>query len=220
MNEKILVISDLHLTTNFILKKYKYLEKLFLSVDRIIINGDFWTAYYNTFDEFIKTRWSGLFPILLDKKAIYIYGNHDKEVWQDSRNKEFSVWQGDEYELETHGIKYRFTHGHKLLGDSISTDVFMKTWRLFKFDAIKYFVEALLLRTIGRSIYKPASLMNNKVKEFSKTINDIDYLVIGHTHWGEIDEKNKFINSGIIHSGTSNYILIVNGKPESIKTNY
>lgn len=220
MNEKILVISDLHLTTNFILKKYKYLEKLFLSVDRIIINGDFWTAYYNTFDEFIKTRWSGLFPILLDKKAIYIYGNHDKEIWQDSRNKEFSVWQGDEYKLEINNVKYLFNHGHKYLGDSISSEKFMKTWRFFKFDVIKYFIESLFLRTIGISIYKPASLMNNKVKEFSKKINDIDYLVIGHTHWCEIDKKNKFINSGIIHSGTSNYILIVNGKPELIKTNY
>lgn len=220
MNEKILVISDLHLTTNFILKKYKYLEKLFSSVDKIIINGDFWTAYYNTFDEFLKTRWNGLFPILLDKKAVYIFGNHDKKIWQDTRNKEFSIWQGDEYRLETHNIKYLFTHGHRYLGDSISSEKFMKTWRFFKFDMVKYFIESILLRTVGISIYKPASLMNNQVKKLSKEINDIDYLVIGHTHWCEIDKANKFINSGIIHSGVSRYIIIENGLPRMYKEIY
>lgn len=220
MNEKILVISDLHLTTNFILKKYKYLESLFLSVDKIIINGDFWTAYYNTFDEFIKTKWSGLFPILLSKNAIYIYGNHDKKIWQDDRNKLFSVWQGDEYKLETGGTKYLITHGHSFLGDSLSTPNFMRIWRLFKFDVVKYFIESIFLRTVGRYIYLPASIMNNKVKADALSFKDIDYLIIGHTHWVEVDAKNKFVNSGIIHSGISNYILIENGVPRIVLDSY
>lgn len=220
MDEKILVISDLHLTTNFIQKKYNYLKKLFLSVDKIIINGDFWTAYYNTFGEFLDTKWRGLFPILKRKKAIYIYGNHDKEIWQDSRNNEFSVWQGNEYKLETHGINYLFTHGHSILGDSISSESFMRTWRFFKFDAIKYVIESLLLRAIGASVYRPASLINNKVKKISKIIKDADYLVIGHTHWGEIDKNNKLINSGIIHSGISSYIVIEDGLPKNYVLRY
>jgi len=220
LHETILIASDLHLTTNFIEKKYRYLKKLFLSVDKIIINGDFWTAYYNTFDEFLETKWNKLFPILLSKKAIYLYGNHDKEKWQDSRNKLFSVWQGDEYKFEADGVKYKIAHGHTYLGDSISTESFMKTWRFFKFDVIKYFIESLLLRTIGVFIYKPAALMNNKVKEYSKEIRDIDYLIIGHTHWGDIDKSSKFINSGIIHSGISNYILIKNGNPKFIREKY
>lgn len=218
--ERILIISDLHLTTNFIEKKYNYLKKLFLSVDKIIINGDFWTAYYNTFDEFLRTKWSELFPILKNKNTIYIYGNHDKEKWQDKRNKKFSIWQGNEYGFETNGVKFLVTHGHTYLGDSVSTKKFVEIWRLLKFDVAKYFIESLFLRTIGTFIFKPASIMNNKVKEISSNISDINYLVIGHTHWAEIDKKNKFINSGIIHSGVSNYILIDDGNPKLIVDRY
>jgi predicted phosphodiesterase len=219
-DEKILIVSDLHLTTNFIQKKYNYLEKLFLGVDKIIINGDFWTAYYNTFEEFLETKWNGLFPILLSKKTVYIYGNHDKEIWQDDRNKQFSLLQLDKYKFETHGVKYLITHGHTYLGDSISHENFMKVWRFFKLDIVKYLIESLLLRALGRSVYKPASIMNNKVKSFSINQKKINYLVIGHTHWAEIDIKSKLINSGIIHSGVSNYILITNGIPKLIKENY
>ena len=219
-SERILIISDLHLTTNFIAKKYNYLENLFKSVDRIIINGDFWTAYYNTFDEFLRTKWNKLFPLLREKNTIYIYGNHDKKIWQDDRNKLFSVVQTSEYKFETFGVKYLITHGHTYLGDSISTDKFMKIWRFFKFDATKYFIEALFLRMFGRYIYLPASIMNKKVKEISKKIKDINYLIIGHTHWAEIDRKNKFINSGLTHCGVSDYIIIENGEPQLINTRY
>ena len=219
-DEKILIVSDLHLTTNFIQRKYNYLEKLFSGVDKIIINGDFWTAYYNTFNEFVKTKWRRLFPILLDKKTVYNYGNHDKKIWQDKRNKQFSFLQVNKYKFETHGTKYLVTHGHTYLSDSISSENFMKIWRFFKFDVIKYFIESLLLRTLGRNIYKPALIMNNRVKPFSKNKSDINYLVIGHTHWAEIDTKNKLINSGIVHSGISNYILITDGTPKLIIENY
>ena len=38
---KILVISDLHLTTRFDQKKCEFLEKLISRADKVIINGDF-----------------------------------------------------------------------------------------------------------------------------------------------------------------------------------
>lgn len=219
-NERILIISDIHLTTNFIGKKFNYLKDLFRSVDKVIINGDFWTAYYNTFDEFLNTKWKELFPILRDKKAVYIYGNHDKEVWQDDRNSKFSIWAGSEFRFESHGVKYLITHGHNYLGDSISSEKFMKSWRFFKFDVIKYFIESLLLRLFGRYLYLIAKNLNNKVKEISKKMSDVDFLVIGHTHWAEIDKTNRFINSGLIHSGVSTYIIIENGKPELFYERY
>lgn len=219
-SEKVLLISDLHLSVNFRPKKYKYLENLFNSADRIILNGDFWTAYYNTFDEFLKTKWSGLFPILKSKKTAYIFGNHDRKEWVDKRVSLFSDWQGDEYKTEINGVKYSIVHGHKYLGDSIATKEYLTFWRKYKFDAIKYMIETIFLRTIGRYFYLPASLMNKKVKKISKMMDNTDYLVIGHTHWAEIDKGNKFINSGLIHSGNSNYILIEDGNPKLITVRF
>lgn len=206
--EKILIISDLHLTVYFRPKKFEYLKKLFQSADRIIINGDFWTAYYNTFDEFLKTKWSGLFPILKSKSTIYLYGNHDKKIWLDERALNFSIKNCEEYMLEVGGVRYRIIHGHQFSGDSISSESYMSTWRKYKFDFWKYLIETAFLRTFGRYFYMIAKLMNNKVKEFSKKAKDYDYLVMGHTHWAEIDEKNKYINTGLIHSGVATYLVI------------
>lgn len=220
MGEKILIVSDLHLTVNFRPKKYEYLRKLFSEYDRIIMNGDFWTAYYNTFDEFLQTKWSGLFPILKSKKTVYLYGNHDRKDWLDGRTSMFSDLQSDEYVLETGGKRYKIIHGHKYLGDSIATESYLTFWRKYKLDFWKYLIETGFLRTFGRYFYLIASLMNKKVKKISREMKDIDYLVIGHTHWGEIDHENKFINSGLIHSGVSNYISIENGNLQMIYKRY
>lgn len=219
-NEKVLIISDLHLTTNFIARKYFYLEKLFRRFDRIIINGDFWTAYYNTFDDFLNTKWNGLFPILKRKKTIYIYGNHDKEMWQDSRNNLFSVWQGNKYILDVGGLKYLITHGHQYLSDSISSPGFIKFWSFFKIDFFVYMIEAMFLHIFGRHVIIPMSKANIKVKKISKNLENIDYIVIGHTHWAEIDFENKFINSGLIHSSVADYVVVDNNGPHLVSERY
>src|SRR3990167_5228492 len=86
---KVLVFSDSHLDHNFEPKKLSYLKKLVRSVDQVIINGDFWEGYSITFDQFLSSKWNELFPLLKAKKAVYIFGNHDKKVLADKRMRLF-----------------------------------------------------------------------------------------------------------------------------------
>lgn len=75
---KTIVISDLHLTTNFDNRKFQFLKNIFTNSGQIIINGDFWSYYSCTFDEFLDFKWQELFPFMR-AKTIYIHGNHDRE---------------------------------------------------------------------------------------------------------------------------------------------
>jgi len=218
---KLLIISDLHLTTNFIKKKFNFLNKIISASDKVIINGDFWSAYYNTFDEFVNSPWNRLFPLLKSRGAIYIYGNHDRKNWCDARVNLFSIKQADEYKFKySDKLTLLFNHGHKYLGDSVSNEKFMSFWRKYKIDVIKYLFESLFLRIFGRFIYYPARLLNKKIKERVGDLGNDIYLVTGHTHWRELDLKNRFLNSGIIHAGVASYIVIENGEIKAVSARY
>jgi len=78
---KILVISDLHLTTRFDEKKCEFLEKLINRADKVIINGDFWEAYDLKINSFISSKWNKLFKYLKKNNSIYLFGNHDKKTY-------------------------------------------------------------------------------------------------------------------------------------------
>jgi predicted MPP superfamily phosphohydrolase len=85
-----LIFSDTHLTKGFNRKKYEFLREIIEPVDRVIINGDFWDGYLTSFDKFVNSEWQKLFPLLKEKQTIYLYGNHDKTKWCDSRVNLFS----------------------------------------------------------------------------------------------------------------------------------
>ena len=69
---KTLIFSDTHLKTKFEQKKFNFLSNIIDDADAIIIAGDFWDGYYCSFDEFVNSEWSALFPLLKEKKAINI----------------------------------------------------------------------------------------------------------------------------------------------------
>jgi predicted MPP superfamily phosphohydrolase len=111
---KILVFSDTHLTHVFEEKKYVFLKKVIESADQVIINGDFWDGYLTSFDAFISSRWNNLFPLLKQKKAVYIFGNHDKACFSDKRTSFFSDIQTKKYSF-VDGMTFYFEHGNTLL---------------------------------------------------------------------------------------------------------
>ncbi len=76
---KTIIFSDAHLTNRFDEPTYRFLENMILSADKIIINGDFWDGEVVSFNQFINSKWQKLFPLLLERKAVYIYGNHDRQ---------------------------------------------------------------------------------------------------------------------------------------------
>lgn len=219
---KILIISDVHLSEKFNPKKYQFLEKIISESDKVIINGDFWTYYISTFNQFLNSKWKGLFSLLKEKKAVYIYGNHDREKYCNESVSEFSVLQGDSYKFEAGGKSYLLArHGHDLVNVGMeNSEKYMKFWRDFNMDAITYFIETILIKIFGRNVYSIGKRLNETIKEYSKKLEGIDYLVVGHTHWAEIDKGNKFINCGLIHSGFANYVVIDGAGPRLVLTTY
>lgn len=207
---KYLIFSDSHLSDVFDEKKFKFLKKIINSCDKVIINGDFWEGYDFSFDDFIKSKWNKLFKLLKSKNSIYLYGNHDKKVYSNNKNKEFSIKQLQKYTLKSGGKSFYIEHGDRIVP---LWDKYFKRMPRF-INKILYFIEKaafLFLGTNGVGIlYKKFNDdMKNRV---SKKLNKNELLVCGHSHFMEIDEKNHFINSGIIKHGIGQYITIEDGK--------
>src|SRR3972149_6125144 len=99
MAETTAIISDTHLTAKFDKAKFEYLKTLFSKYEEVIINGDFWSYYSCTFDEFLKSKWNALFPFM-KAKTIYIHGNHDREKWCDERIDRLCLSAADSYMLQ------------------------------------------------------------------------------------------------------------------------
>ena len=107
----ILVFSDTHLYLPFDQKKFNFLKKIISESDRVIINGDFFDGYMIKFSKFIDSPWNQLFPLLKNKKTVYIFGNHDKKEFSDKRLSLFSDSQVSNYQLPTTHYNLIFTHG-------------------------------------------------------------------------------------------------------------
>src|SRR5690606_17718607 len=89
-----IIFSDTHLSSRVYRKKLRYLQAVIETADRVVILGDFWDGFLTDFDRFLRSGWRVLFPMLLERQAIYLYGNHDRSQWSDERVSLFSVEQG------------------------------------------------------------------------------------------------------------------------------
>lgn len=209
---KILVFSDTHLYLPFDQKKFNYLKKIIESVDRVIINGDFFDGYMISFEGFVNSRWNKLFPLLKKKKAVYIYGNHDKKEFSDNRVNLFSIKQTHRLELEVNNKVFIFEHGQKI---KVTPDVLLKMDNRFIIHSvvkIGHFIRHLLIKILGKFfIISRFTYSNTKCK---RKINKIyqpknnEIYIIGHNHYGKVDEKNHFAASGMILYGFAQYLTI------------
>jgi len=202
---KTLIVSDIHLRDVFDKKKYLYLEHLFSSVDHIILNGDFWDGYCTTFDRFISSQWNQLFPLLRSKGAIYIYGNHDQKQFSDERTSLFSVEQKDNYILKIDSITYYIEHGD-MLCPSIDTIFHLSRKFLNNINVCLQYME-YMSTLIGSPHNILLKLANKKIKNKLKIKQFSHWYVCGHTHLAELDEMNRFANSGYIQHGVSSYLI-------------
>lgn len=216
---KILIFSDTHLDNRYDVSKYNFLKKIITASDRVIINGDFWDSWFTSFDGFIKSKWSLLFPLLLKKKAVYIYGDHDPQKRCDRRVSLFSVACGNYYNFKFKGINYHITHGKKILKDKRPKMLEMYCRMLDKVEDIAvgkllhyllHFLEYLGYKLMGVSLMTASNMakLNNQIIKQSGKKGE--WLICGDTHCAEIDRKNLFANSGCINYGHASYITIVN----------
>lgn len=218
---KTLIFSDIHLTNKFDSQKFSYLKELIQQYDKVIINGDFWDSWFTTFDEFINSSWSSLFPLLLEKECIYIYGNHDPKEKCDSRVAQFSIIAINSYDLKIEKEIYHLEHGHFILEGKKSR--FLENYHSFVYGAGKtkfgWIIYNLLHlgEILGYKILGTRYMTNAKVgKENNKILKQNSpkdcFLVCSDTHCAELDTGRKFANTGCIQYGKASYIAIEDGK--------
>lgn len=203
---KTLIVSDVHLYHVFDEKKFLFLKELFSSADRIILNGDFWDAYRTTFDAFVSSPWKELFPILRRKNTVYIYGNHDRKPYSDKRVSLFSATQKDNYLLAVGKQVYHIEHGH-LLQKPIDHLYPIPKKTLYYVANILQRLEHILIR-MGNPHLPILKKENEKMKEKLRMKKFPYWYVCGHTHYAEIDNENKFANSGFIQFNKASYLIV------------
>jgi predicted phosphodiesterase len=220
---KTIVVSDLHLSHRFDRVRCEYLESLFAEADQVIINGDFWDNHATTFDHFVRSKWQRLFPLLLAKRSIYIFGNHDRRRDSDERVTLFSVKQTDQHELRSGKLRLHIEHGHLLLDDhQDAPDWVVSLFRTAKYDYwFRTPVENVLVNQNNDLLHRWHMGDNQQemmVKAAQRT--DVHLVVTGHTHLPHFSPDQKYANIGYINHGIAYYLIVEDGKAWYVKERY
>lgn len=207
------IFSDTHLTTRFEQDKFIFLKSIIEPADRVIINGDFWEGRQISFNAFIESRWSLLFPLLKKRNTIYLFGNHDEKHLSDERCHIFSDEQKYEHIIMLKNNTLFIEHGHNLnlrykkityskLGKAIAKSVFIsKQLENIERFSLKKHQKPLFVKS-GRRLNKKIKVLVHDQLE-----KDMIY-VCGHTHVAEADTDEMFLNIGSIQHGKGEYLLI------------
>ena len=207
-----LLFSDTHLSHAVDAQLLTYLRKKILSADRVIIVGDFWDVWHTSFDAFVTSGWSELFPLLKQRRAIYLWGNHDPKKYMDHRVKLFCSHLAREHRIRANGHSWIVTHG----------DIFTTTnEQLFRVTHEHEWakqilrgwerIEAIVARKLGNPGLKMFDrkydvAVRNAVKKDGRRF------ITGHTHVFRTNPQTKFLNTGFCRHGVAQTIEIVNGR--------
>lgn len=214
--KKTLIISDLHLNNSFDRELSHYIANLVRSVDQVIINGDFWDHYICSFDEFVASEWNQLFPILREKNAIFIYGNHDKAAFSDERVTFFSAKQVVEYTLHSGDKRFIIEHGNRIapeMDDKHPTlaNLFDRFYPRFYFYMMK---DLWATRFIHRKfMYPKQEKLDVILQRYFSRLDDatVDGYICGHSHIFAASPTFKYYNSGYFFAGEAHYLIIEDG---------
>ncbi len=222
---KTLVFADTHLTNIIEPALFKKLVELISGVDRVIINGDFFESYVTGVDDFVKSDWRLLFPLLLKKETIFIYGNHDSAKMTGVKAKLFSRIQTDCYQMKFGDQEIIFIHGHIKAPEF--DDTFPKITQRFKHHYHLIFNLHRSKRLLGR-IYTYLKnfhyrAMMRKIGQYAlEELKENQILIAGHSHQNIDDRKNRFISLGAFQQGTAHYVVLddSDGSIEIFKEKY
>jgi predicted phosphodiesterase len=217
---KYLIFSDTHLSAyEFDKPKFEKLVSLITQADIVIINGDFYDGYLCSFDEFVQSPWAKLFPLLKKKRAIYIYGNHDRPEYMDERVTEFSVEQTYRKELTVGRQQIIVQHGQNFAPDfdgrfpSISYYLAWFYPRYFYHEQNKTLINRFFLSYYAANKNK---FLHDEMKRsitFLRKRNSYltnEWFICGHSHIPEFNTKLRFVNSGQFSRGLAQYVGISN----------
>lgn len=207
---QILVFGDTHLGKKIDKKKFDFIKEIIQQHDKVIINGDFWDAKKCAFEEFVRSGWSELFPLLKERDAVYLYGNHDPKVLCDEKVSFFSKTAKLQHEFTYGRHKYFITHG-----DLYDKNCRRMQW-LFNFnpklDSIIEFPISLLgafhmkMLKYGYDFGHWGRFFNKIVKAEAQNKDEI--FIVGHTHHPEEFLEKNYINQGFIEYGIATYVTI------------
>jgi predicted phosphodiesterase len=195
---KTVIFSDTHLTDVFNQKKYNKLRTIIENADQVIINGDFWDGMSVSFTDFLNSKWNALFPLMLEKKTIYLYGNHDRKSYGDERTKVFSIKQAETYNLKVGDKILHILHGHQIVPFN---DPEVKNPLIYrKGNEIYSFLESLASIFTNGHFFLGYRFFNRKMKKYiQENLEANEILVTGHIHAPEFDLKNRYINTFLRH---------------------
>lgn len=218
---KTLVFSDTHLTPVFDEQKYGVLVDVITQHDKVIINGDFWEGFLCSFDEFMRSEWNKLFPLLRTKKTVYLFGNHDTAELNDlNRMNIFSQIATETFELIDGDKHFHFEHGHRYIPiNGLNSPIGSLLFR----TEIHFWngVERSVIALGGSRYQQHTKKYNTVMKQKSMDIRDNNQILIcGHTHSQELDLNNNFANSGVCKFGLMQYLTIENGNVSAVSIEY
>lgn len=204
---KTLIFSDTHFGRKFDKKLFAKLKELIESVDKVIINGDFWDYDLVSWDSFLNSKWSQLFPLLKSKKTVYTFGNHDPERLMDERMNLFSDIQTVSFELKTKSQDFIIQHGNLITPALDETHPFVLRHK--KWVKQSYRIYDFLIHKIGLKFLSLGEFKNMKMKKWAaENLKKGQILVCGHSHFMENDMNNRFINTGLIRFGFMQYMIV------------
>lgn len=215
---KTIVFSDTHLSSRRYRKKFDYLCSIIEPADRVIIMGDFWDGFLTSFDKFVNSRWSALFPLLLEREAIYLYGNHDRPQWSDSRVSLFSVAQASSHKLSAGNLTLYLTHGHTVFTSLEDQFPVLNHSLPLRLGAN---IDVLHKLVWGKRFLQQDRNSNDVARRWAaEHLPENEILVCGHRHYPEIDIANRMINTGFIGVGYGNYLRIDGDTIELVRERY
>jgi len=207
----LVALSDTHLTHRFFSsKKFHYLSNVIQRADQIVIVGDFWDGRRCTFNQFIRSRWRGLFPMLKSRNSIYLYGNNDpKELCSQEVNL-FSVQQAESLDLQIGTLNLHFEHGHRIAPNPIDEKY---PW-IMEIPGMGY-ADYLFNELIPTSLFgerwinlrgaPAAKLLRARARNFAA---QGQWLICGHSHITELDPNIRYANCGFFGMGYAQYLKI------------
>lgn len=207
-SKKILIFSDTHFWPDkFDWLRFYRLKKLIQQADRVIINGDFWEGYAASFDEFLVSPWRHLFPVLKQKNTVYIYGNHDKAEYSDSRIFQFCDVATDVYTFTSSGKKFVVLHGDQVNPSADEVAPFVRRRFFVWLNHWFYLIGNALFKTQFWTIFHR---QNIKLQLLQQTHYPDAILIAGHTHLPM--QTDTYVNTGQFNYAYEQHLWVEEGK--------
>jgi len=224
---KTLIISDIHLGKRICQRKLRYLHALFNSADQIILNGDFWDKALISFDDFLHSAWSELFPVLYRKETIYLYGNHDPAELMDKRTALFSRKKSNSYFLTVGKTELQIEHGHRLVQGFERVSAFFSSQFLDRNGThLINMMEGLGVRALGVGFKKffphrwlDYCQLKRKIRKKS-VLQDERIHILGHLHIDLDCRHRKYIVTGGVNHGHASFVWIEDDQISLVSARY